>query len=211
MPSRSRAKRCAARANVEGLIDRLITLGFAFKGAHLVFVPTSSDDLPRLDAIEDRIGALPLSIRAWYEHVGTICLRGEHPQLTLFMSDWADQHSIYPDPLKFLCPPPYVFALYDEWIENHADMPDASTEDEPFVIEFSGAAYHKAGVSGGPPYGIAIPDAAADAIIRDFWRETTFVAYLRDAFAWGGFPGFARYPDYPREQIDFLRDGLLPL
>jgi hypothetical protein len=42
-------------------------------------------------------------------------------------------------------------------------------------------------VSGGPPYGIIVPDACADGL---FAGETTmpFVAYLNWVFRHGGFP-----------------------
>ena len=53
---------------------------------------------------------------------------------------------------------------------------------------------HKANVSGGTPYGIAIPNPGADGLLRWEPHQTTFVNYLRIAFRLGGMPGWQREP-----------------
>jgi hypothetical protein len=195
-----------ARINIERLVARLHMLGYVFEVPEWTLTSPPSDIASDLDRLERVIGPLPLSLRCWYETVGTVCLRGEHPKLTRFMWDWAYQHCIFPDPLEFVSPPDYVLAQYEKWSKCPSDE-----RSEKFTMEFSADDYHKAGISGGPAYSITLPNAAADGFILDLWWETTFVSYLRQAFLWGGFPGFARYPDFPREEIGFLTEGLLPL
>jgi hypothetical protein len=70
---------------------------------------------------------------------------------------------------------------------------------------------HKANTSGGDPYTITIPDPSADPPLQYEGHETTFVKYLRIAFQWGGFPGWDRSKNPPREAIAKLNEGLLPL
>jgi hypothetical protein len=70
----------------------------------------------------------------------------------------------------------------------------------------------KANASGGLPYGVTLPDAAADVLFQNEANELPFVAYLRLCFAWGGFPRLAgRLLSPPaRALVDGLRRELLP-
>ena len=69
----------------------------------------------------------------------------------------------------------------------------------------------KQGDSGGLPYSIAIPNLGADGDLLNEPLNTTFVNYLRVAFEWGGFPGWAGDDGAPIEEINQLREGLLPI
>ena len=60
-------------------------------------------------------------------------------------------------------------------------------------------------------YCIRIPNAAVDAPFDNEWHETNFVNYLRKAFEWGGFPGWERDKNPPRDTIARLTEGLLPI
>src|SRR6266851_115229 len=60
-------------------------------------------------------------------------------------------------------------------------------------------------------YSVALPDAAADAALKGAPHDTAFVDYLRLAFRWGGFPGWAQGKDPPQKELAFLTDGLLPI
>ena len=69
---------------------------------------------------------------------------------------------------------------------------------------------HKNNFSGGPPYGLIVPDGSADGL---FAAETTmpFVSYLNWVFRHGGFPGRTA-PDNNRWQMKrALARDLLPL
>lgn len=68
---------------------------------------------------------------------------------------------------------------------------------------------HKENVSGGPPYGVILPDASADGL---FAAETTmpFVSYLNWVFRNGGFPA-PTAPDNHWQMEQALARDLLPL
>jgi hypothetical protein len=58
---------------------------------------------------------------------------------------------------------------------------------------------------------IKIPDPAADGSVLGLHNQPAFVEFLREAFAWGGFPGWQRTSQRPQKELDYLREGLLPL
>jgi hypothetical protein len=53
---------------------------------------------------------------------------------------------------------------------------------------------HKANVTGGMPYGLAVPNPGADGLLLWEPHQTTFVNYLRIAFGIGGMPGWQHEP-----------------
>lgn len=64
---------------------------------------------------------------------------------------------------------------------------------------------HKANISGST-YDIMLPNARVDA--RLYGTDFYFVAYLRNSFAWGGFPMLADYPERDEKLIEMLKEGL---
>jgi hypothetical protein len=70
--------------------------------------------------------------------------------------------------------------------------------------------FHKANISGGDPYGMEVPNAAADGVFLD-WHNAYFVDYLRTAFQWGGFPGWERSARRPQSELNYLAEGLLEI
>lgn len=206
-----------AGENVGRIVARLEHIGYEFEVAPLgawipnarVYVPPSPSAEGWLSDLEATAGRLPLSLRAWFEVVGEVNLMGRHP-------DWDER--AYPDPL--------VVEGLEEWgseYESWRSQREGGEEPEPFVLPIAPDYYHKANVSGGTPYGVALPCAAADAPLVGEWHETTFVDYLRIAFRWGGFPGWQRLdlgqlpgerlPDAarPTEHLRYLSADLLPL
>lgn len=73
-----------ARHNVERLTERLHQIGYRFQD--VPFVPTTAAQRAELDALERQIGAVPLSLRAWIEQVGTVNWMGSHPGLSTYAS-----------------------------------------------------------------------------------------------------------------------------
>lgn len=60
--------------------------------------------------------------------------------------------------------------------------------------------YHKADISRGAPYEIALPDRRADAELLNYPHDLFFVDHLRLVFRQGGFPGDAGMDrDVPKE------------
>ena len=69
-------------------------------------------------------------------------------------------------------------------------------------------ALHKANVSGGEAYMIALPAPFADAALEEEPHGVSFVEYLRIAIlGWGGFPGWEHDKgNAPSELQDLRRD-----
>ena len=68
----------------------------------------------------------------------------------------------------------------------------AGAPDGPFLCPIAPDVLHKDNVSGGAPYGIALPDPGADATLHNEWHHVKFVPYLRIAILeWAGFPGLS--------------------
>jgi hypothetical protein len=181
-----------ARRNVELLILRLESIGYEFglidrerneyaykyPGPHQSPDSGTNQQVLRLEAA---VGPLPLSLRAWFETVGSVDLRGDHPGW-----DYAADN-YYGDPLVVWFGPDYFLQAYEDWRVDYAEYgPDDA---EPFRFELAPDYYHKANISGGPAYGIA-PGSGMDAPFLEEWNHGTFVEYLRICFKWGGFPGF---------------------
>jgi hypothetical protein len=163
------------RRNAEQLIASLRELGYEFRPETWMPQPLLTPrlaDLALIDELEDRVGGpLPLSVRAFYENVGPISLRGRHPQWELE----------YPDEL-----------ILDPLIDLHERLILRSEYDPSltgFELDLAPDYLHKADVSGGAPYAIALPNPAADIPFENERHGTTFVDYLRIAFRHGGFPG----------------------
>jgi hypothetical protein len=170
-----------ARANVEVLVDELRARGYRYAddaGGAPPFEPPATDIAGRLDDLERRIGMIPLALRGWYEHVGRVNLAGSFP----------DETYRYTDPLVVDAPVEFVTSEFEEWEANRGTAWDTGR----FTIDLAPDWLHKANVSGGGPYAVEIPNSGVDGLLLAEPHLTTFVNYLRIAFAWSGFPGWER-------------------
>jgi hypothetical protein len=94
--------------------------------------------------------------------------------------------------------------LADEFLDRELE------EDEsifPFTIAPDDLL--KANISGAA-IDVMLPNTGADAAFLESERRM-FVAYLRESFRWGGFPGLKHYPNHDAALLAQLREGLLPL
>ncbi|MBX2801823.1 MAG: hypothetical protein KTR31_29360 [Myxococcales bacterium] len=132
---------------------------------------------------ENVLGALPSTYKAFIRHVGAVSLAGFHP-------DWPGPERLDPLVLDRVWGPGLesLESEREEWLEDE--------EDEPWLLPLAPDRFHKANISGGGPYGFALPSPGIeDAFV--WWeagsaagqRADPFVEYLRLAFRWGGFPG----------------------
>jgi hypothetical protein len=173
-----------ARGNVERLVEALPAHGFVF--GDTPHAPPPAGIAQRLDALEDVIGAIPLALRVFFEEVGQVNLNGTHAEWTFD----------YPDPLVVHAPIDFIRSEFEEWSEERYS--------ETFEIPLAPDFLHKANVSGGSPYSLAVPNATADGLLLWEPHQTTFVNYLRIAFAAGGMPGWlqepGQQPDWARPQ-----------
>jgi hypothetical protein len=193
------------RSNIGLLIARLETVNYRF-GIYPdgilpayrpgPYTPSLPDIQQRVTNLELLVGPIPLSIRGFWEHVGSIDLIGTHPLLPK-----------YADPLV-VEPITGAEAEYEIWRD---DLDDGLVdESEPFAIPIAPDYYHKANVSGGPFYRLDVPNAAIDGILENEWHQTTFVEYLRVCFRAGGFPGIERQSTPVPLAFSKLSQDLIP-
>jgi len=156
--------------NVREVTARLRALGYRF--AYDADDPPGSTIRRQLARIEKKVGAIPLSLRAFYEVVGSVNWMGEHAGIA------PRDSSVAPDPLVVY---PIEAALADG---------DEAFEDGEGCIVIAPDDLHKSNTSGGDPYEIAIPDLGADGKLLNERHDLYFVAYLRMVFRFGGFTGY---------------------
>ncbi len=194
---------CRVRRNCERLVDRLRDAGYVFgiypdgsdgyysEGPLAAPSDATGADVARLEA---RVGPLPLSLVAFWQEVGSVDLVG-------MGTSWPE----HLDPLV-VDGPNSVLAELDDWEEDQ----EGEDEPEPFEGGLAPDDLHKDNVSGGPPYGVRLPDASADFRFVNERHGLFFVPYLRLAILrWGGFPGL----DGRSGRFDLLHgltDGLEP-
>jgi hypothetical protein len=164
--------------------------------AHVPPEPQVRKQLARLEKLAG--GPLPLSLRVFYEVVGSVDWIGRHPSIA------PDKDSICPDPLV-------VFPLDDALEERELRMQDeeGDREDDQVVITIAPDDLHKADTSGGEPYEIAVPDPRADGELLNERHRLFFVDYLRLCFRFGGFPGYEGIDRGVPAEIEILRKDLL--
>jgi hypothetical protein len=143
--------------------------------------------------LEERVGDLPLSLAAFWQEVGSV--------------DWVGRQPGWPrllDPLV-VYPPEAVIS----------DLEMAGGEEEiaatgQFTAGLAPDDLHKDNVSGGAPYGVALPDSSADFVLQDERHGLLFVPYLRLAILrWGGLPGLEAQ-GAPFAPLGQLVEGLEP-
>lgn len=227
------------RHNIEILIPRLEALGYEFgyhwaKGSDFpagtpdrVCVPPQPDVARTIAELEDRAGALPLSLRAFYEVVGSVNFVGSPPDA------WKDWRAVS-DEIDAL----YVYSAevalegaeawrerYDYFRKGEWSPPGTDEEDlcdsrayyalprECWLVPIAPDEWHKYNISGCGAYEIATPSLAADARLLTERHRTTFVNYLRICFRWAGFPKLQQIPEAPDgvSALSALTRDLLPL
>ena len=163
--------------------------------AHEPHTPPPANVRVQVAELERLVGGpIPLSLRAFFEVVGEVNFNGDHPALAPRGSD------LTPDPLM-VCSVEDAVAMVESYERD---------DDELAAIEFAPDALHKANISGGAPYSIAVPQAVADVHVDDEPNDVTFVEYLRIAIlGWGGFPGWNDTRLAPPPEIGRLRDDLI--
>jgi hypothetical protein len=127
-------------------------------------------------------GPLPLSLRAWYEQVGSVSLLG-YPSTLHF-----DAEVPVGDPLMIASLDSMLREMKEEW--NDRENSSSWWQDGKIRLPLAPDDHAKEGDCG-EPYDMVIPNLCADGIFED-GNKRTFVNYLRNAFAFGGFPGWKR-------------------
>ena len=199
------------RSNIEVLLPRLSEMGYLFrKGGfwdnfspeekarleieYPLFQPPTLETLEQVALLEHLTGPLPLSLKCWYEVVGTVNLIGLFPANGRGYGPVLDP--LYVESIEMVLQMVTRFVEMGEW------------EEEP-VLLLAPDRFHKYGYSGAGAYTMALPCKAVDAPFLDEPHHTTFVNYLRICMRWGGFPGLEEENRLTGEELDFLTKDLL--
>ncbi len=152
--------------------------------------------------IEARGARLPLAVRAWVLDVGGVCLAGSHPKLCF----WEDATfpGVYADPLMAAIDLSEIEARWRRGRKSPLEVVvgwDARTKARLKIEDRE--------LDEG--YSLTLPGGGIDAPLDGGAPAASFVEYLRLAFRWGGFPGWAGRADAPMAEIEALRESLLPI
>jgi hypothetical protein len=228
------------RHDLERLILRLQRLNYAFGAGFFddlspeeavearrlapVFAPPAPATQAQLAELEGLVGPLPLSLRAFYEVVGSVNLVGRFPPGTFgpAEAEGRRQRALRPSleipfnpAFDYELDPLFVYSLEMTLVLFHDWRDRRTTSGQPLLpyrLPIGPDCFFKYSLSGGGQYSVEVPCAAADAPLLLEWHQTTLVDYLRIALHWGGFPGLERRqpPTLPPE-FEVLRGDLLPL
>lgn len=196
-----------ARHNVELIVERLRVQGFAFhenddgRTPTVAFAPPTPAAVEHVAWLESTIGPVPLILSSWIRLVGDVWLVGTHP--TWPTSSAADPLVIDVEGARY---PGTAFRAHI--LDDFTSWQDEGLPG-PYQLPLAPDHFHKANVSGGPPYGLVLPDRTAEGwFVAD--GGSSFVAYLRSVFRRGGFPRPTGHPQQRAITSALARD-LLPL
>lgn len=186
-PHYSRAREVAnetmqrVRHNCDLIVARLRSAGYLFgtypdgSGRSYACEPLAPpSDATRADIaeLEAEAGPLPLSLKAFWQEVGAVDFVGMHPA-------WPDGL----DPLVVDPPEGALSFLYEE-------EGDENVSGSEWFAGLAPDDLHKDNISGGDPYGVALPEPSADFVFMYERHNLLFVPYLRmSILQWGGLPG----------------------
>lgn len=165
-----------------------------------IFAEPPAETPALLNALEQRIGMLPISLKCWYQQIGSVNLIGTFPA-----TNEREQLSDILDPLL-------IYSLKEITEYFSADISSEGIDEMPLAPD--GAL--KYGYSGSGSYSVNLSYKAFDTQI-DLYQSSqiTFINYLRTCFRWGGFFGLeaaSRKPAHKRltpQELHFLTEGLL--
>lgn len=165
------------------LYARLCEAGYEFANPDAALPGPGPSVQATLAKMENAVGPVPLTLRLFYERIGSVTFTGFHP---------AWHGCDYSDPIV-------VFAIEDAATE----LEDYLYDPAAYVATFDGFrlpiapdSLHKSEVSGGMWYGVALPNQEPDPPLLEEWHHTTFLDYLETAIRFGGFPGLERCPNH---------------
>jgi hypothetical protein len=208
------------RHNIELLIPRLRALGYRFGDIpgvrpdttvrywpeEFVFSPPLADTARVLDELEQRVGLLPLSLRAFFLAVGGVNLVGTHPTL--------DPVQLSYDPL-FMCSLTELdeIPLDEEYDREDLEELRQNGEEGTVKLRLSPDVLHKYATSGGESYFMLVPNASIDGVFHDGFHEVPFVKYLRLCLGSGGLMDLEKSKQVKgvAEALAYLRQDLLPI
>lgn len=159
-----------------------------------IYQPPTQETAEHVRQVEALAGTLPLSLKCFYEEVGSVNLVGTFP-----ISERKRDRISYGSSLD----PLFVYSVKMALTIGNVIW------DKETNIYIAPDLNFKYLFSGSGPYQIRVPCKAFDASLLYEPHETTLVNYLRTCFHWGGFPGLEHDNRLSQAGIDFLTADLL--
>ena len=131
------------------------------------------DILERIEAFEAKFGAIPLSLRMFWEVVGSVNLVGHHPDFYYLN-----------DPLLIGSVEELESVTSEEYFFDGCDIVGADLILAPGI-------YLKGDVADGDSFAMRIPNRCLDGKLEELHYGLSFLEYLRLCFRCGGFPGYS--------------------
>ncbi len=199
-----------ARRNVETIVDRLQDSGYEFVTPEMAHQPPQADVAKNVQLLASRGIYVPVALQAWLEVVGCVSLIGSHPSWpNTGCLGVGQQEGIWlADPLVVFFDAQSVLQEFAAWNRQQDSEETPGGSGAPFCIPFAPDDTQKAGLSGGCPYQLATDRDSIDPFVLHERRRCSFVAHLRHAFAWGGFPGFEFIREPPWDFINRMKADL---
>jgi hypothetical protein len=144
------------RANVQAVKERLSAIGYRFQTPERAHVAPSPSRIDWLDAFEERVGVIPISLRAFYDVVGSVDFTQAPDQLV----QWAAREGREVDPL-------FSLGEEDPLVVEELDQDPAPWSSDWWFLACD--EFHKAKYSGGENYHVRLPDPAADFPIQGIY------------------------------------------
>jgi hypothetical protein len=198
------------RYNIELLIPRLHDLGYQFGQGFFedmspeekaavemdapIFKEPDSQTPEKVVLLEQLTGTLPLSLKCWYEEVGSVNLVGMFPSSS--DRDFSLEYGCILDPL-------FIYSV-EMAIKKVTSYVNKGVWNRDPSLALSPDNFFKYGFGGTGAYSVILPCKAFDAPLLLERHNTTFVNYLRICFRWGGFPGLAYENRLTQEELTFL-------
>ena len=167
------------RARLQSVKSFLDNEGYVFDYPEEALPGVSSNTEDVLLRITSAIGPIPLALVEFYREIGSVNFCGQHQK-------W--KKCEYPDPLV-IYPPEAAISELEEFLVDRTEYTEAYGG---FRIPIAPDYYHKADVSGGMWYGVAVPAESANPIVLEERHALPFLEYLELNMEYGGFLGLER-------------------
>ena len=157
---------------------RLKDTGFRFDRPEDVFPGPDRRTQTIIERIESAAGPLPQALKLFWLRVGSVDFSGHHPKWR--GCEFLDQLVVFP--------PSVALAELEEFLSDREERMRANF---PYSVPIAPDIFHKADVSGGPPYSLAVPATAEDPPVLDAMPAVSFLEHIEHALRYAGFPGLA--------------------
>lgn len=173
----------------------------------------------QLESLNAQIGPLPLSLYAWYETIGEVNFAGSYPVADPLdpegfndLYQYRMAHALTGLRGGYQRPRVDLEPLWAKALSFYVtQLPFRVATKVPGIHWFAPSEAERQGFASGVwETHFDLPNLAADGILWGARPEEPFVAYLRRAVRWGGFPGLERRTRQPLHELAILTEDLVP-